>query len=692
MKVNQSQPIMKRQIKAIAAIMLFTAPAAHAEPKTFVQKDEIVVTATRTPEDPYSLPCDIEIISQDAIEKESLSSVGDLIETASGVTLTGAGIWETQPTIRGFSGNRVLVLIDGDRETNLWAGREPFTPFMDTGRIERVEILKGPASVLYGSDAMGGVINIITKKPEFTQGGPWAFSPSATIGYSSNDSGKYGNLVLDGANSDVAVRLEASTRDHDSYRDGNGDTVDNSQFEGMSVGAAASWKVNEKNELSASWRRSDIDDMGQPQKENYPWSHFTKFDTDTWKIGWHAKDIGIITDLELKGWLVDQKRVYDGQTYNTDTSKIRNKDNWIDTGAKGASLQLTFNPTAKDVLVSGIEFVREDARSGEILTNTDGEVTNTYPPVSEDAYRNHVGVYAQNTRSFSNGSRVIGGVRYDWFNADAEDAVITAGTKTYSTPFSEESDGAVTANLGYVLPLSSVLNANINAATGFRAPDIFERFSFRGTSSYYIGNPALKPEYSWNIDARLKMRDDKFSGSLTGFYSRIQDFIDQEKVDNTFNLPSDKTYYQYINVMDAELFGFDANASWKALDHLTLFGGISSVIGKNRDNDDRLNSIAPTNGRLGARWDDSLGRNSSWWLEVNTELYADQDNPGPGNELATPGYGLVNLKSGIRFARNVTLAVAVDNLFDRTYRSHLGSADFLYEPGINVKTSINVTL
>jgi len=128
-----------------------------------------------------------------------METVAGLLNHAAGVTINGSGLWESIPTIRGFGGNRILILIDGDRETNLWAGRDPLTPFIDTGNIGRIEILKGPASVLYGSDALGGVINIITRQPSFTEDGKWAWSPTLETGYSTNDNGKYGNLVLDGA-------------------------------------------------------------------------------------------------------------------------------------------------------------------------------------------------------------------------------------------------------------------------------------------------------------------------------------------------------------------------------------------------------------------------------------------------------------------------------------------------------------
>lgn len=697
MKMHTHPCHFKRQCRTLAALLLFPGAAAYAESPSFDHPEEIVITATRTAEDPWTLPGSIETITEATIQEESMETVAGLLDHAAGVTINGSGLWESIPTIRGFGSNRVLVLIDGDRETNLWAGRDPITPFIDTGNIERIEILKGPASVLYGSDALGGVINIITHQPSFTEDGHWIWSPSLETGFSSNDNGKYGNLVLDGANDEVAIRVEASARDHGSYKDGNGDKVVNSQFEGMNFGMSTKWKLDDNNEVSVSYRRSDIDDMGVPQKDNASWSHFTTFNTDTWKIGWHATDLGAIKDLQLRGWYIDQKRVFDGNITSTDGTKYSLKSNEIKTNAKGTSLQLTFEPATDNTLVSGVDYVREEAKSDESSLTykvTDDSFVQEYsfPPVSPNAHRDHVGIFIQDTQRFSGGARLTAGIRYDYLSADAEDAVFTltktANTTTDTNVFSSKSDGAITASLGYVQPLSSILNANLNLATGFRAPDIFERFSTRGSNPIIVGNPDLEPEYSWNIDTGLKLKSNALRGTCSVFYSRVEDYIDLVSQTEKFNgVPTKK----YINIPDAEVYGFDASVSWKAIDHVTLLGGISSVIGKHRDSGDRLSTIPPTNGTLGIRWDDTLSGNASWWLELNSELYADQHNPAEG-ELSTAGYGLVNLKTGVRFSQNVMLSLAVDNIFDRTYRNHLNMADFLYEPGINLRTSLKVTM
>ncbi|MBO8093168.1 MAG: TonB-dependent receptor [Prosthecochloris sp.] len=697
----QQPSVTRRALKALCAVLLFAPASASAAESARAASPlpEIVVTATKTAEDPFFVPSSIETVSPAEIEREVAGNTPELLEKVPGVSVEGSGAWEAAPIIRGFSGTRTLVLVDGERENNLWAGRDPLSPFIGMADIERIEVLKGPASVLYGSDALGGVINFITKKPDYARNDTWQFSPEASVRYSSVDEGWQGSVALEGGGDGFDFRVDASARDHGNYTDGNGDEVANSQFEAQNLGIRGRYLLSDQHELSLSYRHNDIDDRGVPQKDNAPWSHFTKFDSDIWKASYTARDLGIIGELQLKGWLVDQERVYDGRLENPSKDMYTLKSNTIETGAKGTSLQLTFAPADNNTLVAGIEYIYEDAESAEeqVKKQLSDDTTKKivyFPPVS-DARREHVGIYAEDKHDFGNGSVLTASIRYDYFSAEAENALYyeekANGTliKEATNVFDDKTDQALTASIGYLYPLSSTVNLAANAATGFRAPDIFERFSTRGGSTIIIGNPDLEPEYSWNIDTGLKVNSGKLTGSFSLFYSWIDDYIDlQNNPGVTFGGLDTQTY---VNVAEAELYGFDGGITWQPVEHLSLFGTVASVIGKNTTSDQRLNSIPPLNGSLGIRWEDRLNDSSKWWAEVETELFDDQDNPA-ANEKATPGYALFNVKGGIRYKENVTFSLAVDNLFDRTYRSHLNYADFLCEPGINIKTSLKVSL
>ncbi|HED30114.1 MAG TPA: TonB-dependent receptor, partial [Prosthecochloris aestuarii] len=178
----QQPSVTRRALKALCAVLLFAPASASAAESARAASTlpEIVVTATKTAEDPFFVPSSIETVSPAEIEREVAGNTPELLEKVPGVSVEGSGAWEAAPIIRGFSGTRTLVLVDGEQENNLWAGRDPLSPFIGMADIERIEVLKGPASVLYGSDALGGVINFITKKPDYARNDTWQFSPEAS--------------------------------------------------------------------------------------------------------------------------------------------------------------------------------------------------------------------------------------------------------------------------------------------------------------------------------------------------------------------------------------------------------------------------------------------------------------------------------------------------------------------------------
>jgi len=665
---------------------------------------EIVITATRKPQKAFEVPQSITQISEEEIKRKAPLAFSDLLSDVPGVSMSGSGFWESAPVIRGFSGNRVLVLVDGNRENNLWAGRDPLTPFLDVSQIQRIEVLRGPASVLYGTDAVGGVINIITKHKPLVQEGAWQFKPSLATGYSSVDEGLFGQVGLNAYGQGFDVHASYLQRKTENYTDGNGNEVKNSQFETDAYVLEAGYQFNPNHYLSAGYRRNDIDDKGVPQKENAAYSHFTTFDTDSYHLMYRGLGFGRIQELQLNTWLIDQKRIYDGNIASTSQPMYTLKSNLIETGAAGVSMQMELDIHSDHTVMTGFEYVYEDATSSETqLKNKSANDKTakliTFPPVS-NADRAHFGLYAQDQWRLSKaGMLLITGLRYDYFNASADDAVFKTVAyesdgvtvkKTVETlvSYDEADDQAVTFNLGFLYPFTQSLNFTTTLASGFRAPDIFERFSTRGGSYIILGNPELDPEYSTTLDAGFKFSAENVRMEVSGYYSWVSDYIDLVNLGDSLNgLPT----RNYINVSDAHLYGVEGSVEYMPMARLTLFGNAAYVVGKNNTTQDRLNDIPPLTGLLGARWNDNLMSDWQYWFEFSTDLVASQNDPAPG-EKATLGYALLDIRGGLSFSEQAALTLAVENVLDKTYRNHLNSADFLYEPGINFKATLRLNL
>ena len=280
----------------------------------------------------------MELISSQSLNRNTPATAAEPLESLPGVSVAGAGFWNVIPVIRGLGGNRALVLIDGDRENNLWSGRSPLVPFVDVSNVEKIEVVKGPASVLYGTDAHGGVVNVITKTPNFYGEEKWAFRNSFAGRYSSVDKGSYGRYGISGGGYGLGGNFALSKRDADDYKDGAGNTVQNSQFDAWNLDFKTRYQLNNDHVVSATFRSNTIDDMGVTKKADAPWSHFTKFDTNTYKLGYHGWNMGLFRDVQIKGWYVDQERIYEGNIHSSIKPVYMLKNNVIDTSVLGSSM------------------------------------------------------------------------------------------------------------------------------------------------------------------------------------------------------------------------------------------------------------------------------------------------------------------------------------------------------------------
>jgi len=674
-----------------------------------IRLDDMVVTATRSENSAFATPVTISVVDQQEIQEQNATTFTDLLDGVAGVTLSGAGPWETTPTIRGMGTNRVLVLFDGDRETNLWAGRAPLTPFIDSSDIDRIEVVKGPSSVLYGSDALGGVINVITKEVALADGDTWQAKHHIGTRYSSVDDGVVGNYTVNAGGHGLGIRLNVAAEDHDDYEVGDGDELPHSQFENKSLDLKTLYNINDHHTVKAELRINDINDMGVAQKDpSAPESHFTLYNTRSYKLGYIGTDLGAVQRLETRVFHVDQKRRFVGDFPNTAKQVHNLKQNTIDTTATGGSLQATFAPGRNQQWVTGLEIVHETTDSDEsqqIFSTTNESLKKllTFQPLP-DGERDHLGLFAQDEIMVSEDWSLTLGGRYDYFAADADDVTMSqtsygsnsAATIASVNKFSRETDQAVTFSLGSLYALSNTLHLTANLATAFRAPDLFERYSTRGGGSQVIiGNPDLDAEYTYNADLGLKYLSSRASGYVSVFYNRIDDYIDLVKQDSSFlgSIPT----YGYVNVEDAELYGIDAEATIRLTSRLDVETAIAWVEGKDRDTNDHLSAIAPLNGRIGLRYAAPLNNGMRYTLRAQATLYDRQRNVSD-SEKETPGYTTVDLHAGLNLGAwamfdAIDLNVSLKNLLDRGYRSHLRSsqATWLYEPGRNIVVGLQCT-
>ena len=246
-----------------AALFAADSTATVAKPdsaKPVMFLDEVLVTGSRYPRAYYESPQSLSFLLRKQIREQAPTVAGDVTGLLPGVDNSKDSPWEQRPVIRGLSGQRVLVLMDGS-PLNSARGNGPHPSLVDVSQIERIEVVRGPSSVAYGSDALGGVMNIITRQAP--QGDAPSIAGSATLGGSSADQQRTGYLELMPRFGKLSAFLSTGGRKADDFDTPDG-TVPNSGFKDYNAIANLRYALTEKTALKAGYQVYRGKDIGIP--------------------------------------------------------------------------------------------------------------------------------------------------------------------------------------------------------------------------------------------------------------------------------------------------------------------------------------------------------------------------------------------------------------------------------------------
>ena len=686
-------------------VWLMLLNSAFAKDQNYVV-DELVVSATKDEKKLFDLATPMEVVTAGEIEKTTPATTGQALQRLPGVSMATSGIWTINPTIRGLSMGRTLVLIDGDRESNnIWRQTDPMAPIIDVGQIERIEVIKGPSSVLYGSDALGGVVNIITRMPNYAFEDKWTFNNVFNTLYSSVNDGWYGRYGISGGGNGFDFLLAVSGRDNDNYKAGGGEEVNNSQFENQAFDFKSRYVPSENHLFGVTARVNNIDDMGVTFKPDSPYFHYTKYDNQSYKLTYDGKEIGALDSLHFKTFYTKQERDVDAKVLSSQKPLYTFKKNHADSDSAGANIHSFTNIGAAHRLLTGASYSHETSSSSETLQmfakkNNKIQKQIAFEPIP-DADTDLYGIFTQDEIFLGDAFTLTLGLRYDYIEMSSADLPFDIVTFTPTGQkrkldiihVSDEDFDAVTYNAGLLYELTPEVHLTANASSGFRAPTVMELYAIRwGAKSVYWGNPELNPERSYNIDLGTKFNAQSFRGMFNVYYNRVEDFIERRIFPKEIWMGKPKE--KYLNITDAELYGFEVSAEYDLLSWLTIFGNLAHVQGKDRDTDDYLYNIPPLNGLTGIRFHTDRG-NRQYWLELEGQFYDKQNNTAPGEE-ETDGYALCNIRSGVKLPvstliDNLTLTLNIENLFDKKYREHLKVKDTSSNaPGLNIMVGLKV--
>ncbi len=641
--------------EVIFAVRVLARPVVIALTPYIRQREEVVVTATRYPEPQAKVPAAATVLSAETLEARLAPNVVEGLAEQPGVSKLGSGGFSLVPSVRGLSRRRVLLMVDNarlasDRRTG------PSASFINPEDIGRIEILRSPSSVFYGSDAIGGVVHILTRKA----GEEDAFKGKFNAKYGTVNQEKGLGLSLTGSKSDLGYYLSFQGLDAENYRSPAGEVLQ-SRFTQSSFFGKVAYRT-EKREVEGSFLLARGKNIGKPNRDSAAkptW--YPRENQNLAQLLWREK--GIWSDGELTLHLFANPNFL--ETRSDKISAFKEKESFSKTEGMDYGAQLSFDKKIASSfrLTAGADLFGRSgvkALNRDINYNSQGSIAGTF---EETPYthgrRTDFGVFVSGDYNGLEGLDLVGGVRLDFLSSRANPGG------------GDETSQARRKSLTGFLAGSARLTENIilfaNLSRAYRAPDLNELY-YSGITGrgFIIANPDLKPESSLNFDTGLKFVGKRLFAGLYGFSYDIKDLIERY-------LLAEKLY-TYENIDKGRIRGLELEWEVFPRSGWSIFGNVSLFKGKSLETEEPLNDIPPYRLFAGTRaW---VGRFS---VEVNGTLQQEKDNPGPA-EISIPGAQTVNLKASYFLAPSLNFYFILSNLFDKCY---LGRPDpeAMEEPG-----------
>lgn len=691
-------------------------------------RENVQVTATRTQVSSEETAVPVSVIGSEEIDRKAVRSIGDIFRTLPGTSSTGEGAFQVRPRIRGLDSNRVLILVDGERLNNSrtstgMSGIE--SGIVETSQIESVEVVRGSGSVLYGTDALAGTVNIITRDTPLRSDSGFRFGADLSTFYTSNENGYRGNLAVNGSGKWFAFRAAQSLERFGNYYTGdlNGREIDgvesdgevlNSQSHGSNTQITTRFFPNDLNVIKLNYERRRAANIGSPTLVGVFSGNFPFSDRDKFSGRYDVANLNrYLSRLTVSGFYQKQLRnftnvltvppflpFFPGQYQFSETV--------TDTKTVGFDLQSDWNFGGRNDLTAGASFFRdENSDQRLILTGStpSSELSIDRSRSVPDASLANFAVFVQDRHRITDRLSITGGLRFDTFKTRSK------STEGFDLPLGLDPEDiedlglqglasglnitnhAFTGDAGIVFDATRNVTLTARIGRSFRTPNIFERFftDYGSIGGFVVGNPELKPESGINFDTGVKFRTSRFNGSVNYFNNYYRNFLSTPLAMNrngeqiVIDLPApqqDIEVYQTKNVSKARIQGIEVEfeAPIKLfIGSLTPYGNFTYLRGDDVDNDEPLDFISPYRTNLGIRWTNFL---KNYYAEYNSLIVGKQErlssaflaqNLGP-----EPGFVTHNIMGGYQFHRerfSFHVNVGVSNLFDRQYNEQ-----FVYAP------------
>ncbi len=611
-------------------------------------KEEITVTAEADSIIDVALPSHRTILPSSVLAEMGTSNIAESVEKIPGVTAIGKGGYSMSPAVRGLAEHRVLLLVDGVRitsERRIGANAS----FVNLSDIDRIEVNRGPYSVFYGSGAVGGIINIITKSPS-------AYSPlkgNFRLSYNTVKEERAGSLHLSGSLGKLGWMVDVNGKKADDYSSPEG-VIEQSRYSDYDLVFKAA-REEKNSRLYMTFFHCRGSDIGKPSPTSRLKPRWYPQETNTlFNLGYEGKNKLFLDTLNASAFVYWSSLETQGDNLRNDDLTLSKRNlaevEGVNFGFRvrgGKELGQRHN------LSFGFDFFgRENVNDNNIEWQYDRNenITNRIEETSlNDARRSNFGFYLDDKIQVLPSLSLNIGARFDTVRTSnltlPERARLSRGDESFS------------AYLGTIWDISSRFSLLANIGRSFRFPTVSELFysglTGRGT---IFGNPDLEPEKGLNLDLGLRYISEKLFASVYGFSNYISDIILKFAGEG-------EEEYDYRNLTEGRIIGLEGEFYFALAKNLELFINFHTMQGREKGTAHPLNYIPPARLTFWTKY--SRG---PFWFEPKIMLISSKTDPGP-LEVEIDGYTLVDSIFGYKVNENLTLLAIAQNILNVTYFS-----------------------
>ncbi len=687
-------------IGVIALVACVVRPAAQSAPEPAIAGESrtnevaelppMFVTATRTEQDPFTLPYSVSDVSVADIEHQMPRTTPEALREQPSVMLQKTGHGQSSPYLRGFTGFRTLMLIDGIRLNNSTYrdGPNQYWSTIDVYSLDRLEVVRGPSSVLYGSDAVGGTVNAITRGRR-DDGSGFDWNGGALYRFSSaEDSHTAHPEVSAQYNEKLGVHVGGSYKSFGDLRGGGGvGRQPKTGYDEYDFDAKAEYFLAPNSRLVYGHQTVRMDDAWRTHSTIYGvlWEGTTRGtdlkrafdqDRDLDYVQYHADSLeGFVDEVHFS-----VSRHYQGEIEDRVRSNRRQELQTVNVDTLGVSMQLE-SPSPVGRWVYGAEYYRDWVDSSYRAYDADGSLAavRVQGPVADDATYDLVGGYVENQLPFADERLVLTlGGRYNLAQVDANKIRDPSSGETFS--IEESWDQLIgSGRLLFHVDPEQHLALFGGASQGFRAPNLSDLTRWDADWGQEIPSPNVEPETFLSLEGGARVQYERVQAEAVYFHTLFDDMIVRVP---TGEMAGAIPIVIKENSGEGHVHGVELSASVKVHRDWTLWGNFTWMRGELDREDlggvtitEPLSRLMPMTVNSGIRWQHPKGR---VWAEFSATFAEEQDRLAANDKLdtqripvgGTPGYAVCHLRAGWNPSRNVSLIAALENSTDEDYRIH----------------------